>query len=68
MTARRHVCIICDEPCGVFPGPFMCAACSRSYDRHAATDDGTLFSVLKWAAKRSREAERKRLKKAKGRS
>ncbi len=36
----------------------MCKRCSKSYDAHLRTDDGTLNSVLVWAARRARYFER----------
>jgi hypothetical protein len=58
---REAKCSICECPregsaCS------MCRACTRSYDRARARDDGTVMAALEWAARRARWALRKRLR------
>lgn len=53
-------CVVCGGPEDTVMR--MCDSCQRSYDRRVQRDDGTIFSVLIWAAARARRAERARLR------
>ena len=44
-------CAICKSP-NAKPSAW-CRTCSRAYDRHTAKDDGTLISIVDWAARRA---------------
>lgn len=55
--------MVCQE--GRSPGKMFCRACSTSYDRHIAKDDGTLLSAYAWVARRARAFERRRAKRKK---
>lgn len=52
MNESRILCVICRSADRSGVAAF-CLACQRSYDRHTKRDDGTLMSVMTWAAKRS---------------
>ena len=49
-------CPICRSPAN----GFMCRACGKAFDRFKATraDDGSIFAVIEWAAKRTRMFDR----------
>ncbi len=53
----RLKCTYCDRP-----GPqLMCKLCAASFDRYMREeDDGTIYSVMSWAARRARFFEQRR--------
>lgn len=55
-------CIVCGASLGTSLG--LCAGCSKSYDRAVARDDGTLLSVIAWAARRAWAHAKKKTKRA----
>lgn len=50
-------CTICERPSD--GRTWWCCLCNRAYDR-ARLADGTLITVIEWAAKRARYFERRR--------
>jgi IMP cyclohydrolase len=50
-------CAVCCERDAV--GVALCRVCSRSFDRTRAQDDGTLLTVVVWAAARARRFARR---------
>ncbi len=57
LLPEQPSCVVCDER----PARgLLCTVCSRSYDRHVARDDGTIDSVLRWAAEGARAYEHRR--------
>lgn len=58
-------CIVCGASLlGTSLG--LCTGCSKSYERAVASDDGTLLSVIAWAARRAWvHAKKKKKKKTK---
>lgn len=60
---RRSKCVVCEASVGTSLG--LCTGCSKSYDRAVARDDGTLLSVIAWAARRAwAHAKKKKTKRA----
>ena len=53
-------CAVCELPL-VRPA-LLCSACARSFDYLRVNDDGTIHSVLAWAAKRAHLFERRRVR------
>ena len=53
-------CVVCDDRPRV--GILLCAECAGAFDRWAPISDETEASVIAWAARRTRRAERQRLK------
>lgn len=51
-------CIVCLQ--NMVRPALLCTACRRSLDYLTAHDDGSIHSVLAWAAKRARTFERRR--------
>ena len=43
-------CVVCTQ----IAKTWMCGACQASFDRLRELDDGTMLSVIKWAAERAR--------------
>lgn len=57
---KEVVCVICNTYLAT--GLSMCVRCSKSWNHARRKDDGTLFAVMTWAARRARNACRRTVK------
>lgn len=60
MGAAMSRCVVCTQTAKTW----MCGECQASFDRLRDLDDGTMLSVIKWAAERARLMGEARLRHA----